>query len=144
MAEVFANRGSSVLLVRGDDGMDEITTTADSTVWVVHEGTVREERIALTDHGIRYSTAADLQGGDAEVNAEAVRELLRGTKGAVRDAVVLNAAGAMVAFDGPGNDLQTELSAGIERAERAIDSGAAAELLARWAERSTALAIELG
>lgn len=144
MAEVFANRGSSVLLVRGDDGMDEITTTADSTVWVVREGTVREERIALTDHGIPYSTAADLQGGDAEVNAEAVRELLRGTKGPVRDAVVLNAAGAMVAYDGPGNDLQAEISAGLERAEQAIDSGAAAELLARWAERSTALAIELG
>ncbi|MBB5156208.1 anthranilate phosphoribosyltransferase [Saccharopolyspora phatthalungensis] len=144
MAEVFAARGNSALLVRGDDGMDEITTTAGSTAWVVHDGTVREDRIDPREFGIAYSSAEDLQGGDATVNAKAVRDLLAGTKGPVRDAVLINAAGATAAYDGPGTDLSGQLSAGLERAATAIDSGAAADLLERWATRSTELRARLG
>ncbi|MGP4017222.1 anthranilate phosphoribosyltransferase [Saccharopolyspora sp. 5N708] len=144
MAEVFAARGCSALLVCGDDGMDEITTTTSSTVWVVHDGTVREDRIDPQEFGIALSRPEDLQGGDAAVNAKVVRELLAGAKGPVRDAVLINAAGATAAYDGPGTDLSGQLSAGLQRAANAIDSGAAADLLDRWATRSTALRAQLG
>ncbi|WP_029535286.1 anthranilate phosphoribosyltransferase [Saccharopolyspora spinosa] len=139
VAEVFASRGNSALVVRGDDGMDEITTTADSTVWVVHDGAVREDRIDPQEFGIARSRPEDLQGGDATVNAKAVRDLLAGATGPVRDAVLLNAAGAAAAYDGPGTNLSDQLNAGLERAANAVDSGAAADLLDRWAARSTAL-----
>ncbi|MEU6127843.1 anthranilate phosphoribosyltransferase [Saccharopolyspora sp. NPDC047091] len=133
MAEVFAARGSSVLLVSGDDGMDEITTTSTTTCWVVGDGQVRQERIVPEDLAIPRTTPEALRGGDAEVNAEVVRRLLAGDRGPVRDAVVLNTAGALAAHDGIGTDLDAQLRAGISRAEQAIDSGAAAELLTRWA-----------
>lgn len=139
MAEVFAGRGDSVLVVSGDDGLDEITTTTTTTVWAVHDGTVREERIDPTELGVVASSPEDLQGGDAHVNADVVRRLLAGEPGPVRDAVLINAAGALAAFDGPSRDLPGQLRTGMERAAASIDSGAADDLLRRWAERSTAL-----
>jgi anthranilate phosphoribosyltransferase len=144
MAEVFAGRGNSVLLVCGDDGMDEITTTTTTSAWVAHDGSVREERIDPTELGIGLSAPEDLLGGNADANATVVRELLAGHQGPVRDAVLLNAAGALTAYDGPGDDLRAQLRGGIERAAQAIDSGAAAELLASWAKRSTELKASLG
>ena len=133
MAEVFAARGNSVLLVRGDDGMDEITTAAGSTVWAVGGGQVRQARIEPAELGIPLSSPEALRGGDATVNARAVRDLLAGESGPVRDAVVLNVAGALAAHDGIAEDLTGQLRDGIERARQALDSGAAAALLARWA-----------
>nr|WP_228045970.1 anthranilate phosphoribosyltransferase [Saccharopolyspora sp. HNM0983] len=139
MAEVFAARGGSALIVRGDDGMDEITTVGDTAVWAVHDGQVRGDRIRLADHGVPRSTAEDLRGGDAAVNAEAVHRLLAGRHGPVRDAVLLNAAGAVVAHEGPGEDLRAQLDSALERVARTVDSGAAADLLQRWAARSAQL-----
>ncbi|GAB3281433.1 anthranilate phosphoribosyltransferase [Parasphingorhabdus pacifica] len=136
MAGVFAARGNSILLASGDDGMDEITTTTTTTVWAVHDGTIREDRIDPTELGIELASEEDLRGGDAEVNAEVVRKLLAGERGPVRDAVLLNAAGGLAAYDGPADDLTTQFETGMRRAARAIDSGAAAELLERWAQRS--------
>ncbi|RCW44063.1 anthranilate phosphoribosyltransferase [Halopolyspora algeriensis] len=140
MAEVFAGRGDSVLLVSGDDGLDEITTTTSTTVWAVRDGTVREERIDPEALGIALSVPEDLQGGDARVNADVVRRLLAGEKGPVRDAVLINTAGALAAYEGPATDLHGHLQAGMERAAAGIDSGSAADLLERWTERSTELA----
>lgn len=133
MAEVFAARGSSVLLVCGDDGMDEITTTAGTTTWSVSDGQVRTGRIEPEQLGIPLASEDALRGGDAAVNAQAVRDLLAGVRGPVRDAVVLNAAGALAAYEGISEDLTGQLQAGIERAAAALDSGSAADLLARWA-----------
>jgi anthranilate phosphoribosyltransferase len=132
VAEVFAARGNAALVVRGDDGMDEITTTGASTLWVVNDGMVREDALDPQDFGIARSRPEDLQGGDAKDNADVVRELLAGATGPVRDAVLLNAAGACVAYDGPGTDLRTQFEAGLTRVAEAIDSGAAAALLDRW------------
>jgi anthranilate phosphoribosyltransferase len=140
LADVFAGRGSSVLLVCGDDGLDEITTTTTTTTWVVHEGAVREDRIDPAELGIDLGTAEDLRGGDAEINATVVRDLLAGKRGPVRDAVLINTAAALAAYERPASDLRAQLRAGIERGARAIDSGAAADLLARWAARSHELA----
>ncbi|WP_222429446.1 anthranilate phosphoribosyltransferase [Saccharopolyspora dendranthemae] len=139
VAEVFAARGNDALVVRGDDGMDEITTTAASTVWVVNDGTVREDVLDPQDFGISRSRPEDLQGGDARVNAKAVRDLLAGDTGPVRDAVLVNAAGACVAYDGPGADLQTQFHSGLQRVAEAIDSGAAAALLDSWTTLSAEL-----
>ena len=73
-------------------------------------------------------------GGDAEANAAEAREVLAGAKGPVRDAVVLNAAGAMVAHAGltSGAEWLSAWESGLRRATEAIDSGAAEQLLARW------------
>jgi len=138
-AEVFARRGDSTLVVRGDDGLDEITTTTTSSAWVVTDGTVREETIEPDDLGIARATAAELRGGTAADNATVAGELLAGKPGPVRDAVLLNAGGAIAAHTGFGDDLTTDLRSGISRAAAAIDSGAAARLLAAWSELSQRL-----
>jgi anthranilate phosphoribosyltransferase len=139
MAEVLARRGMTVLLVRGDDGLDEITTTTTTSVWVVRDGRVRQDRIDPTALGVPTSTPDALLGGDPTVNAEVVRDLVAGKPGPVRDAVLLNAAGAMAAYEGLSDDLTADVRAGLDRVAEAIDSGAAADLLRRWAEFSTAL-----
>lgn len=144
IAEVFAGRtvagrGVSVLVVRGDDGLDELTTTTTSTVWVVADGTVRVQTLDPTAFGLPPATRDDLRGGTPDVNAEVFRSVLAGARVPVRDAVLLNAAGALVAFDGPPADVAHAFTAALERAAAAVDSGAAQSLLTRWAELSTAL-----
>ncbi|MGQ0574660.1 MAG: anthranilate phosphoribosyltransferase [Pseudonocardia sp.] len=144
IAEVFAGRGASALVVRGDDGLDELTTTTTSTVWVVGGGQVRAETLDPLRLGVGGATREDLRGGDASENAAVCRRLLSGERGAVRDAVLLNAAGALVAADGLdggdlGGDITEAFPAALERAAAAVDSGAAEALLTRWVEVSTAL-----
>ncbi|MDQ0379873.1 anthranilate phosphoribosyltransferase [Amycolatopsis thermophila] len=134
LARVFAGRGTSTLVVRGDDGLDELTTTTTSSVWVVSGGEVRADRLDPADLGIARATAEDLRGGGPAVNAEVVRELVAGKPGPVRDAVLLNAAGALAAYAGFSGSLIDDLSAAMGKAAEAIDSGAAADLLARWAQ----------
>ena len=140
MADVFAARGFSVLVVRGDDGLDEITTATTTSAWLVSNGSVRRESLDPTRLGINRIDPSALTGGTAADNAEAVRSLVSGTPGAVRDTVLLNAAGAIAAFRGFGDDLHADLAAAMPDAAKAVDSGAAGDLLARWATRSTQLA----
>jgi anthranilate phosphoribosyltransferase len=139
IAGVFARRGNTMLVVRGDDGMDEITTTTTTSVWVADGGRVRTDRIDPSALGIAPALADDLKGGDATVNAEVVRDLVAGKPGAVRDAVLLNAAGAIATHSGLSGDLHADLAGSMGRAADAIDSGAAADLLRRWAARSSEL-----
>jgi anthranilate phosphoribosyltransferase len=133
LARVFARRGVTALVVRGDDGLDEITTTTTSTLWLVSDGEVREEHFDPATLGVPRATAEDLRGGDAAANAEVVRELVAGKPGPVRDAVLVNAAGALAAYRGFSASLEDDLAATMTRAAEAIDSGAAADLLTRWA-----------
>jgi anthranilate phosphoribosyltransferase len=139
MAAVLAARGTEALVFRGDDGLDELTTTTTSHVWVVHAGTVTEGVIDPAAFGIRPADPAALKGAEAAYNAAVARDLLSGATGPVRDAVVLNAGAALAAYDGLGGGLAAALPAGIARAEAAIDSGAAAGTLARWEELSRSL-----
>ncbi|MGV0717289.1 anthranilate phosphoribosyltransferase [Mycolicibacterium sp. XJ662] len=134
MAGVFATRGASVLVVHGDDGLDELTTTTTSTIWRVQAGTVERLTFDPAAFGFARAELSELVGGDAETNAAEVRAVLGGAKGAVRDAVVLNAAGAMVAHAGLASDAKwvPAWESGLARAAEAIDSGAAEQLLARW------------
>jgi anthranilate phosphoribosyltransferase len=140
VAEVLASRGFSVLVVRGDDGLDEITTTTTTSAWVASGGVVREAVIDPTALGVPSAPEDALKGGDAAVNAAVLRSLVAGDTGPVRDTVLLNAAGAIAAFRGFSADLTADLRAGMETAAEAIDSGRAAKLLDRWITRSKELA----
>ncbi|MEV5841722.1 anthranilate phosphoribosyltransferase [Streptomyces sp. NPDC051985] len=133
VAGVFAERGNSSLVFRGDDGLDELTTTATSHVWVVRDGKVTEQTFDPRDVGIDLVPVEALRGGDPSYNAEVARRLLDGDQGPVRDAVLLNSAAALVALGpGPGT-LSEQLRAGMAKAADSIDSGAAKHALERWA-----------
>jgi anthranilate phosphoribosyltransferase len=132
MAEVFARRGAAVLLFRGDDGLDELTTTTTSSVWEVRGGAVRQLSVDPEQLGIPRSEPAQLRGGEVSDNVAAARDLFAGKTGAVRDAVVLNAGAGLAAHAGLTGDLLADLRSGVARAVAALDSGAAADVLDRW------------
>ncbi|QKW15659.1 anthranilate phosphoribosyltransferase [Verrucosispora sp. NA02020] len=138
MAAVFAARGDSVIVMRGEDGLDEFTTAAPTRFWIAQNGTVRETVVDATELGVPRATLSDLRGGDAAYNADVARRLLAGEPGPVRDAVLVNAAAAL-ATQGPlDGDLTDALRAGLDRAAESIDSGDAARTLDRWIEVATA------
>jgi len=142
VAGVFRDRGDSVLVVHGEDGLDEFTTAAPTTVHLVRGGTIHTTTVDAADLGLARSAPGDLRGGDAAFNAAAARRLLAGETGPVRDAVLVNSAAAIVAAAGvdapplsdPSSELPEALKAGIARAAESIDSGAAARVLTRWVE----------
>ncbi|HET9655974.1 MAG TPA: anthranilate phosphoribosyltransferase [Kineosporiaceae bacterium] len=147
VAGVLADRGSSALVFRGDDGLDELSTTGPSRVWLVGGGSSVDVALDPQALGLAPATLAQLRGGDARHNAGVIRDLLAGTAGPIRDTVLLNAAAAIVAAQGAAaqgavpvpttaEGLVERLSAGLEQAARAVDSGAAAELLDRWVKAS--------
>ena len=132
MAGVFAARGASALVLRGEDGLDEFTTTAPTRLWAVHDGGVRELTVDAVDLGVPRARTSDLRGGEAAYNAKVARAVLAGERGPVRDAVLLNAAAGLAAYEGLGGDVTDALRAGLERAAVAVDSGAAAKVLEAW------------
>ncbi|MEU4060817.1 anthranilate phosphoribosyltransferase [Streptomyces wedmorensis] len=138
VAGVLADRGNSALVFRGDDGLDELTTTGTSRVWVVRDGAVTEERFDPRDVGIDFVPLEALRGADASYNADVARRLLAGETGPVRDAVLLNAAAALTALEPGTGGLAEQLSAGIAKAAESIDSGAARRSLERWIAASNA------
>ncbi|GHF32081.1 anthranilate phosphoribosyltransferase 1 [Streptomyces mashuensis] len=138
LAGVLAERGSSALVFRGDDGLDELTTTAPSTVWTVRDGQVREERFDPRDVGVDLVPVEALRGADASYNADVARRLLAGERGPVRDAVLLNSAAALVALAPGDAPLAEQIRAGMERAAESVDSGAARRVLERWVAASNA------
>ncbi len=138
VAGVLAARGTRGLVFRGDDGLDELTPTTTSTVWMVADGAVRMETFDPRDVGIVPGDPTALRGADAAYNAAVTRELLAGGRaGPVRDAVLLAAAAALVAATGPTAAPVTEqLSRQLGRAAWALDSGAAEAALGRWVRTS--------
>jgi anthranilate phosphoribosyltransferase len=140
MAGVFASRGNYGLVVRGDDGLDELTTTTSSTVWVYADGGVVRTELDPLQLGVPRARIADLVGGDAMVNAQVVREVVAGRPGPIRDVVVLNAAAALVAYGKPAaGRLADDFADGLERARQAIDAGAAQTKLQEWIEVTQSL-----
>ncbi|MBQ0985093.1 anthranilate phosphoribosyltransferase [Streptomyces sp. F63] len=138
MAGVLAERGSSALVFRGDDGLDELTVTATSQVWTVREGTVRQESFDPRDVGVELVPVEALRGADASHNADVARRLLAGEKGPVRDAVLLNSAAALAALHPGDAPLTEQITQGMARAAESIDSGAALRTLERWVAASHA------
>jgi len=139
---VLAARGSSALVFHGGDGLDELTTTTTSAIWLAHGSAVSATEFDPAELGLARSTLDQLRGGDAPHNAAVMRAVLAGEPGPVRDIVLLNAAAALAADAGVtrAEDLYPMLSAGLERATEAVDSGAAAALLDRWIAASQRLA----
>jgi anthranilate phosphoribosyltransferase len=135
---VFQTRGATALVFRGDDGLDELTTTGHSHMWEVSRGTVKEHDLDPRDLGIQRADMDQLVGGDAAHNAAIVHEVLAGERGPVRDIVVLNAAAGLVAFElakDPGQFQRAILDRFRDKmavAEESIDSGAAARKLEQW------------
>lgn len=132
MAEVFARRGVDAWVIRGDDGLDELTVTTTSTVWLVRDGRVEQATVDPTELGLPLSPVESLRGGEASYNADVARRLFAGEKGPVRDAVLLNAGAALAVYDRVPGTLTEQLAAGMERAAAAIDSGASEQVLERW------------
>jgi anthranilate phosphoribosyltransferase len=109
-------------------------------VWVVRDGEVRAETVAPEDVGLERAAPDALRGGDRVHNAEVTRRFLAGESGPVRDAVLLNAAAALVALEPGSASLAEQLRAGLELAAESVDSGAASRALAGWVDTSRALA----
>ena len=134
MAEVLAKKGCDGFVFRGDDGLDEITLTTTTTVLSIGKNEIKKEQIDPQDFGIARAPIEALVGGDAQENAAISRAIFDGQRGAPRDAVLLNAAAAIAAYEGRfDSDIKTRLAEGLERATSAVDSGAAKNLLNRWA-----------
>jgi anthranilate phosphoribosyltransferase len=131
MAEVLARRGTRAMLFRGQDGLDELTTSGESVVLDVADGRVRETTVDPLRLGLPTSAPDALRGGDAAASAEIARSILAGDRGPRRDVVVLNAAAALVV----AGRAET-LPDGLELAASAIDEGAAARTLERWVDAS--------
>jgi anthranilate phosphoribosyltransferase len=136
MAGVLARRGVDAWVFRGDDGLDELTTTTTSQTWRVHDGIVSPATVDPAALDIAPARPEDLRGGDVQHNADVVRRVLDGEPGPVRDAVLLNAAAALAVFDHPAAGVDEALPDSYARAADSIDSGRAAGVLTRWVEAS--------
>ena len=122
LARVLAELGAErALVVHGEDGLDEITTTTRSHATLLNSGTLTGLTIEPESLGIQRVAPEALAGGDAAENARITRAILAGEPGPKRDIVVLNAAGALLVAG-----VAADLGAGIEAARQSIDSGAAA------------------
>ena len=159
MADVLARRGVRALVVRGDDGLDEISTTALTQVWDATGDEVRPAVVDPRTHGIALVEPELLRGGDRARNAELLRKALgvpsttdpdRERATAIAEAVALNAAAALVAFDaavatasgrptGADRDLSDRLAERLPRVRDLIASGAALTVLDHWIEVSAAV-----
>jgi anthranilate phosphoribosyltransferase len=143
---VFRTRGATALVFRGDDGLDELTTTGHSRIWEVSRGDVHEHDLDPRDLGIPLAELSDLIGGSPEHNADVLRRTLAGEQGPVRDIVLLNAAAGIVAFELSQDASQVQLPIldrlrdGFARAAAAVDDGRALAKLDEWVAVSRELA----
>ena len=127
MARALGNLGSTkAWVVHGAGGVDELSTVGPSQVAEFAGGQLRTFSVTPEDAGLPRATLADLKGGTPQENALAIRSLLNGTAGPLRDVVLLNAAGALIVAD-----KVTSLREGAALAAKAIDSGAARATLSR-------------
>ncbi|MEX0755229.1 MAG: anthranilate phosphoribosyltransferase [Actinomycetota bacterium] len=133
VAEVLARRGVRAKVFRGEDGLDELTTTGLSTVYEVVDGNLHERTLDPTDLGFAKASPEALLGGDVDRNVEIAREVLAGAPGPTRDVVMLN-AGAALEVAG----VAASLADGIVVAAASVDEGRASAVLDRWVACSAA------
>ena len=144
VADLFRVRGASALVFRGDDGLDELTTTGHSHIWEVSRGGLTEHDLDPRDLGIARARNDDLLGGTPDENAAVVHRVFAGEQGAVRDIVLLNAAAGLVAYDlarepeSADRPILERLSEKLQVSAEMVDSGAAAAKLALWVEATNA------
>ena len=142
MAEVLATRGVDGFVFRGDDGLDEITLSSTTSILSIGNGEIRSDLIEPSDFGITRAPVSDLVGGDAAENARITLSIFSGERGAPRDAVMLNAAAAIAAFEGEQDlDVRERITRGLKKAEAAVDSGETTALLQRWISLTQSLVV---
>ena len=135
MAQVLLEQGKEGFVFRGDDGLDEVSLSTTTQVIQISDGKLNNLVFNPSDLGITSSPISALAGGDAAYNAQMTMKIFAGEKGAMRDAVTLNAAFAIAAFKADFNlPLQTQIANGFVLANKAIDSGAALSVVKKWAE----------
>jgi anthranilate phosphoribosyltransferase len=138
MAEVLQKLGSDhVWVVHGSDGLDELTVTGPTYVAELKDGAIREFEVSPADVGLNVSDINALKGGDADVNADAIRALLDGQPSAYRDIVLMNTGAALVVAG-----VTATLQDGVDKARAAIDSGKAKDTLEQWVDFTQAHAPE--
>jgi anthranilate phosphoribosyltransferase len=115
------------MIVSGEDGMDELSLSAPNNITDLDGPTIRTFRVTAADAGLPAYPAEAIRGGDAAYNAAALRALLTGATGAYRDAVLLNASGALIVAG-----VAADWKQGVVQAANIIDSGQANTLLNRW------------
>jgi anthranilate phosphoribosyltransferase len=132
IAGALAVQGRSALVARGDDGLDKLTTTGLSRLWVVYDGNASEVVFDPRSLGLAPVSLAELRGGDAAFNAGVLRGLVDGEPSPVRDVVLLNAAAALVTLELGKGLLLEQLAESLERCREAVDKGYATATLERW------------
>ena len=155
LADVQLMRGKTSILVRGHDGLDEISTAAKTSAWDLTSGEIREEILDPAAFGIEPAKPEQLRGGDAKHNAKVVRAILAGQQDgdlkAIRNVVALNAAAALVAFDASvarfrygqvSESLTSRINKALPSAYQSLDSGAAESVLDLWISVSQRFALE--
>ena len=141
MAQVLGDRGVDGFVFRGDDGLDEITLATTTSVLSIGNGTISSDRVEPSDFGLDSAPISALVGGDAAENARITQAIFAGEHGAPRDAVLLNAAAAIAAFEGDlDSDIHQRLQIALKRASDAVDTGKATLLLNQWATLTQNLA----
>ncbi|MGO4705202.1 anthranilate phosphoribosyltransferase [Microvirga sp. 2MCAF38] len=134
LTQVLKELGATnVWAVHGSDGLDEMTTTGPTYVAALEGGIIRRFTVTPEEVGLPVAKLEDLKGGDPEHNAAHLRGVLEGARNAYRDVSVLNAAASLVVAGEAAN-----LRDGIDRASRALDSGAAKVALDRLVRASNA------
>jgi anthranilate phosphoribosyltransferase len=134
MAQVLGTRGVDGFVFRGDDGLDEITLATTTSVLSIGNEEITSGLISPQEFGISLAPISALVGGDGAENARITNAIFAGEKGAHRDACVLNAAAAIAAYEGRTElSLHERMASGVDAAISAIDSGAAQELVSKWA-----------
>ena len=142
MAQELAQRGRFGLVSRGNDGLDELTTTTTSRIWEVSPNQVTNWELDPVRLGFKKADLEQLIGGDAAQNAQIARDLLEGKTsgnlGAIRDIVILNAAGGVVAYQAAkaperiGTELTNRFDAAVQQVTIALESGQASIKLDQW------------
>ena len=121
MAHAIAGRGvQRAWVVHGHGGLDELSLSGDCPVVDIHQGEISEFMLNAKDFGLEPADVTAVRGGDPVHNAQVIRDTFNGTRGAVRDIVVFNAAAGLVVAG-----VSSHIGDGIERAQASIDSGAA-------------------
>jgi anthranilate phosphoribosyltransferase len=141
MAQVLVERGVEGFVFRGDDGLDEITLATTTSVLTIGRGEISSDRIDAKDFSLANAPISALVGGDAQENARITSAIFAGERGAPRDAVLLNAAAAIAAFDGEFElSIHERLSKSLAKAVESVDSGKANSILESWVKLSNKLA----
>ena len=140
VAGVFAARGMRGLVFRGiNRGLDELSAIEPTQIWDIRDGKVEYSEVdATTQLGLQQASLEDLRGGDPAHNAKVFHQIMNGQEGPIQDAVLLNAAGGIVAYglneQVSQGDLVDRLKAGLQIARQTLESGKPAELLEKWIE----------